>query len=206
MTRVVVVFGLAGSGKSTLANGIGQQFGLRVIHPSGIMRDLLEKKTVDLKRTRQNDGYWETEEGARILADRLDQEAPVDLEADKILLEEVDKGEVVIDSWSLPWLTSKGLRIHLLADLTVRARRAAERGGIPYQKALERISAKDEQTRQLFLRLYGFDIKQDHHVFEYTLDTDELSQAEVLDRACHELRRQWSTLADAEHAARPSIP
>jgi dephospho-CoA kinase len=62
MTRVVVVFGLAGSGKSTLANGIGQQFGLRVIHPSGIMRDLLEKKTVDLKRTRQNDGYWETDQ------------------------------------------------------------------------------------------------------------------------------------------------
>jgi cytidylate kinase len=131
---------------------------------------------------------------------------PVDLEADKILLEEVDKGEVVIDSWSLPWLTGKGLRIHLLADLTVRAKRAAERGGIPYQNALERISAKDEQTRQLFLRLYGFDIKKDHHVFGYTLDTHELSQAEVLARACHELRRQWSTLGDAEHAARPSIP
>ena len=191
MTRVVVVFGLAGSGKSTLANGIGQQFGLRVIHPSGIMRDLLEKKTVDLQRTRQNDGYWETEEGARILADRLDQEVPVDLKADKILLEEVEKGEVVIDSWSLPWLTSKGLRIHLLADLTVRARRAAERGGIPYQKALERISAKDEQTRQLFLRLYGFDIKQDHHVFEYTLDTDELNEVEVLERACAHLRSEW---------------
>ena len=190
--RVVVIFGLAGSGKSTLANGIGRHFGLRVIHPSGIMRDLMERKQVDLERTRQNDGYWESDEGARLLADRLGQATPVDVEANLMLLREVDRGDVVIDSWALPWLTDKGVKIHLLADLPVRAQRAAERAQIPYSKALELISQKDEQTRQLFQRLYGFDIMRDHHVFHHSLDTNSLSVAEVLEHCTALLRGSGS--------------
>lgn len=189
---MVIIFGLAGSGKSTLAKGIGRDFGLRVIHPSGVMRDLMEHKQVDLERTRQNDGYWESDEGARLLTDRIGQAAPVDVEANQILLEEVAKGDVVIDSWALPWLTDKGVKIHLLADLPVRAQRAAERAQIPYSKALELISLKDEQTRQLFQRLYGFDIMRDHHVFHHSLDTNSLSVAEVLERCTRLLRGSGS--------------
>lgn len=189
--RVVIVFGLAGSGKSTLANGLGAQLGLRVIHPSGIMRDLLEQKTVDLSHTRQNEGFWESEEGSRLLSGRLTDEAPIDLAVDKILLAEVSKGEVVIDSWSLPWLTSRGVRIHLLSDLQVRAGRAAARAGISVELARERISRKDEDTRQLFLKLYGFDImERQESLFHFTLDTDVLGPEEVLAETVQFLRAQ----------------
>lgn len=130
--RVVLIFGLAGSGKSTLANGIrGRHFGLRVIHPSGIMRDLMERKQVDLERTRQNDGYWESDEGARLLADRLGQGHPCGRRGQLDASPGGRQGDVVIHSWALPWLADKGVKIHLLADLPVRAQRAAERAQIP---------------------------------------------------------------------------
>ncbi len=186
MSLVVIIFGLAGCGKSTLANGVGRELGLRVIHPSGIMRDLMEKGEVNLKATRQNDGYWESEQGARILHERLSEEEPVDLVADRILLEEVEKGEVVIDSWSLPWLSPKGVKIRLLASLDVRARRAALRGGLTVSEARARIAGKDEDTRQLFLRLYGFDIVNDlEGTFHHTIDSDNLTAEQVLSQALH---------------------
>ena len=38
---------------------------------------------------------------------------------------------------------------------------------------------KDEETRKLFKRLYGFDIKQDHKIFDYIIDTNKLTKSEV---------------------------
>lgn len=192
MSQVVILFGLAGCGKSTLANGVGRELGLRVIHPSGIMRDLMEKGAVDLSATRQNDGYWETEEGARLLRERLCEDEPVDLTADRILLEEVERGDVVIDSWSLPWLSRKGTKVRLTADLEVRAQRAALRGGLSLEKARDRIAGKDEDTRQLFLRLYGFDIQRDlEGVFHHTIATDNLEAADVLRVTLAALASPW---------------
>lgn len=182
--RVVIIFGLAGCGKSTLANGLGKALGLRVIHPSGIMRDLLEKGEVDLRTTRQNDGYWETDEGSRVLRERLNDSEPVDLAADRILLKEVEKGDVVIDSWSLPWLSRQGIKIRLEASRDIRAQRAAKRGGVPFEQTRVRIAEKDEDTRQLFLRLYGFDIAQDlEGIFHHVINTELLSANQVLDQA-----------------------
>lgn len=177
--NTIIIFGLAGAGKSTLARRLGAEFGLRVVHPSGVMRDLLEGREVQADRSRANDGFWETEEGAAILHGRLNEEVPVDVAANNILLQEVERGEVVIDSWSLPWLTDKGTHIHLHAPLKVRAARAAARAGIEHRRALQLIRKKDEDTRQLFSRLYGFDIKNDERDFALTLDTTELTADEV---------------------------
>ena len=105
--NVIIIFGFSGSGKSTIANLVGEKYELRVIHPSGILRDLYEKKKVDLENTRYNTGFWESEEGIRLFKSRLDENEPLDVVSDKILVQEAERGNVVVDSWSLPWLTDK---------------------------------------------------------------------------------------------------
>src|SRR3989338_8439649 len=110
---VIIIFGFSGSGKSTIANLVGEKYGLRVIHPSGILRDLYEKKKVDLGNTRYNTGFWESEEGVKLFESRLDEDEPLDVVSDRILVREAERGNVVIDSWSLPWLTDKGRKICL---------------------------------------------------------------------------------------------
>jgi CMP/dCMP kinase len=181
---VIIIFGFSGSGKSTLANMLGERYGLRVIHPSGILRDLFEGRDVDLENTRHNIGFWESEEGIGLFRGRLDDDEPLDIVADRIMVQEVEKGGVVIDSWSLPWLTDKGTKIYLAADLEVRARRVAKRSCISYETAFEVISMKDEETRKLFKRLYGFDIKKEHAIFHCTVNTNAMNQEEVLARLC----------------------
>lgn len=183
-STAVLIFGLAGVGKSTLAQRLGAKLGWRVIHPSGLMRDLWENRSVDLNASRSNDGYWETPKGRRLLRERLTETTPLDVMVNEILLREVEKGGVVIDTWALPWLTDQGWRVHLTAPLRVRAARAATRRreveeGSPLESLL---ADKDQETRDLFLRLYGFDIFRDHHVFDYTVDTTGLDSDQVFRR------------------------
>lgn len=187
--NVVIIFGFSGSGKSTIANMVSEKYRLRVIHPSGILRDLYEKKKVDLGNTRYNTGFWESEEGVKLFKSRLDEEEPLDVVSDRILVEEVKKGNVVIDSWSLPWLTDRGTKIYLATDLEIRAQRVAERSSITYERALEVVAMKDEETRKLFKRLYSFDIKHDHDVFDYVINTNRFARDRVLRSVCDYLDR-----------------
>ena len=181
---IIIIFGFSGSGKSTIANLVGERYKLRVIHPSGILRDLYEGKEVDIGNTRYNTGFWESEEGVRLFKGRLDEEEPLDVISDRILIEEVKKGNVIIDSWSLPWLTDKGTKVYLEAELEVRAQRVATRSRISYDQALDVVAMKDEETKKLFKRLYGFDIQQDHTVFDDVINTNGLNPKEVFTTLC----------------------
>ncbi len=182
--NILIIFGFSGSGKSTMVNLIGKKFGLRVIHPSGILRKLLEKKPINLKETQYNKGFWESKKGIKLFKERLKEEKPLDILSDKILLKEIAKGNVAIDSWSLPWLTDKGIRIYLKTNLGVRAKRVAKRSKISYERALKTIKMKDEETRKLFERVYGFDIKKEHSVFNYIINTNKLEKKQVFNQIC----------------------
>jgi len=185
----IIIFGFSGSGKSTIANLVGEKYGLRVVHPSGILRDLYEGNKVDIGNTRYNTGFWESEGGVKLFRSRLDEEEPLDVVSDRILVKEIRRGDVVIDSWSLPWLTDRGRKIYLRAALEIRAQRVAKRSETCYERALEVVAMKDEETRKLFKRLYGFDIKLDHNVFDYVEDTNNLTKREVFRSVCSYLDR-----------------
>ena len=69
--RTIILFGFSGSGKSTVANAIGKRLRLRVIHPSSILRDIIEDRKVDTVNTLHNKGFWESPEGMSMFLDRL---------------------------------------------------------------------------------------------------------------------------------------
>lgn len=177
--KTIIIFGFSGSGKSVIANSISEKYKIRVIHPSGILRNLCEGTPVDINNTDYNKGFWESEEGIRIFKNRLKEKRPLDSISDRILLQEIDKHDAVIDSWSLPWLTKKGITIYLKADIDIRAKRVAKRDHMNISKIKKIITMKDNETRKLFKRIYGFDIKDELHVFDLVLNTDNLNERQV---------------------------
>jgi len=186
--RVIIIFGFSGSGKSSLANLIAKKYKLRVVHPSGILRDIYEKKKIDISNTRSNNGFWENEKGIGLLRGRLKKEKPLDLISDKILLKEVRKGNVVIDSWNLPWISKEGIKIYLKADLNVRAKRVSKRNKMSYKKVKKIISNKDEDTYKLFKKLYNINIKKDLQVFDLIINTYNLNKTQVFQLLCDYLK------------------
>lgn len=185
--NTIIIFGLTGSGKSTLAQQLGKKLRLRVIHPSSILKDLLQGTIPNISDSQAGTGFWESPEGMSLFENRLKSEKPLDFVCDEILLKEIAKGNVVMDSWTMPWLASSGIKICLTATIKNRAARVALRGGLSIHEARRIITLRDSETRKLYLD--RFDIKKDHHVFDVTIVTDGKSSEEVLDEVLNILEK-----------------
>lgn len=182
MKTTIILFGFSGSGKSVMAKRIARRLGLRVVHPSGILRAICLGKPVKDYETRSNRGFWESARGQRLLRDRLSRQEPPDVLCDRLILQEARRGNVVIDSWSLPWIYGGGIKVYLRAPRTCRAQRVARRDRLDEAAALRIVGRKDRDTRKLYQRIRGFDMARDLGMFGLILDTKALSKNEVEDR------------------------
>ena len=124
-TIIICISGMAGSGKSTLAKKIAEKYGLKYCSGGDALKALaIEEGYKPLKR-----GWWEAEEGMRFLEKR-EKNLKFDEVVDKKLLELAEEGNVVLDSWTMPWLLKKGFKIWLDGSQEKRAERIAKRDGI----------------------------------------------------------------------------
>jgi cytidylate kinase len=100
----------------------------------------------------------------------------------------------VVDSRDLPWLTNNGIKIYLKADMKIRAKRVALRSKISYAESMKLLKMKYQKTSDLFKKLYGIDITKNREVFDYVLETDDLTQKEVLKKVCDFLESKYPDL------------
>lgn len=171
---VICVSGMTGSGKSTLARRIARRYGLRYASGGEALKELATEKGHHPGRR----GWWESEEGLRFIEER--KGAMLDREVDRRLLELADQGEVVLDSWTMPWLIRRdALKIWLKVSLEERAQRVVRRDRRSLREIVRAIKEKEEKTRAIYKDLYGFDFGGDLSPFDLVLNTDGFSVHEV---------------------------
>lgn len=171
---IICISGMTGSGKSTVAKRLAEKYGLNYFSGGNALRALAKEEgyTSDAK------GWWETSEGLNFLKQRMGD--PVfDKKIDKKLLELAVEGNVVLDSWTVPWLLKDGFKVWLEASPQVRAKRVVTRDSMSIEEALKALTEKDERTRQIYKNLYGFDLGNDLAPFNLVLATDDLDHEEV---------------------------
>ena len=176
---VICISGLPGCGKSTVAKKLAQKYRLKYISGG----DALKELAVEAGFKPSGEDWWETEEGRRFLNKRL-EDPDFDKRVDEKLIEAARQGNVILDSWTMPWLFDEGFKIWLDASLEVRASRAAKRDKISLEKAKELIMEREEKTREIYRRLYGFKLGEDFSPFHIILDTDKLNADEVFQTLC----------------------
>lgn len=176
---IICICGMAGSGKSTVAKKIAAKYGLKYYSGGDTLKALAMKEGhKPLKR-----GWWETGEGRRFLEKR--EESPkFDEKVDKKLLELAKQGSVVLDSWTMPWLLKKGFKIWLETSLEKRVERIAARDRISVKEALKALRNKEERTKAIYKKLYGFSLGEDFEPFHLILDTNNLKAEEVFQVLC----------------------
>jgi len=171
---IICISGMTGSGKSTVAKRLAEKYGLNYFSGGNALRALAKEEgyASDAK------GWWETSEGLNFLKQRMGD--PVfDKKIDKKLLELAVEGNVVLDSWTVPWLLKDGFKVWLEASPQVRAKRVVTRDSMSIEEALKALTEKDERTRQIYKNLYGFDLGNDLAPFNLVLATDDLDHEEV---------------------------
>jgi cytidylate kinase len=170
---------MAGTGKSTLAKKLAAKYGLDYYSGGDALKELAAEQGYDASKL----GWWETLAGLKFLKQR-ERDTKFDEAVDRKLLEYAKQGNVLLDSWTMPWLLKDGFKIWLLASLEKRANRVAKRDKITIEKALQVLREKEERTNAIYKKLYGFTLGEDFKPFDLVLDTNHLSAKEVFQLLC----------------------
>lgn len=172
--RVICISGLAGTGKSTLAKKIAQKYKLNYFSGGDALKDLAKKQGYDISLQ----GWWESPVGINFLKERA-SDPKFDKAVDDKMLEYAEQGNVLLDSWTMPWLLKGGFKIWLEASFEKRAARVAERDKMTLEEAKKMLQEKETRTKAIYKELYGFVLGQDMAPFDFILDTDNLGADEV---------------------------
>jgi cytidylate kinase len=176
---VICISGMAGTGKSTLSKKLAEKYGLQCYSGGDALKELAKSEGYDV--TRQ--GWWESPEGLKFLKERVN-DPKFDKAVDAELLNYARQGNVILDSWTMPWLLNEGFKIWLMASIEKRAARVAERDKITVNKAFKVLEEKEARTKAIYQKLYGFVLGEDFAPFDLVLDTDNLSAEEVFEVLC----------------------
>jgi cytidylate kinase len=176
---VICISGMAGTGKSTLSKKLAERYNLRYFSGGDVLKDLAKHEGYDVSIR----GWWESPEGLKFLNERIN-DPKFDKLVDDKLLEYAQQGNVLLDSWTMPWLLKEGFKIWLAASFEKRAARVAIRDGMTESQARKVLKEKETRTKAIYRELYGFGLGEDFKPFDFILDTDNLSANEVFEVLC----------------------
>jgi CMP/dCMP kinase len=163
----IVISGPAAVGKTTLAEGLAKAFGYSVYNGGDILKNIAKEK--GYKVTGKD--WWDTAEAIRFMQERK-KDISFDIKVDKMLVKIANKGEVVITSYTLPWLTQRPMTFWLNASAENRSKRMAKRDNISIAKSLRIIRNRDAENRRIYKKIYGPRFGDNLLVFDVVLNTD----------------------------------
>jgi len=177
---VLCISGMAGTGKSTLSKKLAARYGLKYYSGGDALKALAAEEGYDTSSR----GFWESPEGLKFLK-RREEDSKFDKAVDEKLLELADRGNVLLDSWTMPWLVKSGFKIWLLASMKKRAERVAKRDKFTVEEAMRMLKEKESKTIAIYKQLYGFSLGEDYKPFDLVFDTDNLDSEEVFQVLCN---------------------
>jgi len=176
---VICISGMAGTGKSTLAKKLAKKYNLSYYSGGDALKALAAEEGYNAS----SEGWWESPVGLKFLEQRQGDPS-FDKAVDAKLLEYAHQGNVLLDSWTMPWLSKAGFKIWLMASMEKRAQRVAGRDKIAVEKALQVLKEKEDRTKAIYRQLYGFRLGEDFKPFDLVLDTETMSAEEVYQTLC----------------------
>jgi len=178
LLKSIIISGPPAIGKTTIAKGLAKEFDL--VHLSGgdILKELAEEKGFKTK----GDDWWDTQEGMNFLNQRQ-KNYEFDKNVDDKLKEFFSKGNVVITSYTLPWLVEGGVKIWLAGSKENSAQRMTTRDNLSETDALEIVQKRYNENKVIYKTLYGFVFGEDLSVFDKIIETDDLNAEQVLEIA-----------------------
>ena len=93
------------------------------------------------------------------------------------------KGNIVITSYTLPWLISDGIKIWLSGSIENSSKRMSSRDNTTLDEALVIVKKRFEENKIIYKKLYGFNFSDDLTVFDKIIETDGLDINQVLEIA-----------------------
>jgi len=176
--KSIIITGPPAIGKTTIAKGLAKEFDLRHLSGGDILKELAQDEGFDTG----GDDWWDTSEGMNFLSNRQENsefDKKVDNKLKKLFLE----GNVVITSYTLPWIVEGGVKIWLAGSMENSARRMTVRDNLSKNDTIKIVQKRYDENKIIYKTLYGFEFGEDLSVFDKTIETDNLDAGQVLEIA-----------------------
>ena len=185
--EAIIVSGMSAVGKTTVSKKVAHKLGLKVVGGG----DVLKEMAVEEGYTPGGEDWWDAKEGMKFLEARK-RSSGFDKEVDMRLLEKAKKGNVVITSYPLPWLSKQGLKVWLSGGVETRAKRMAKRDHLDEKACRDVLAVRDVENYKLYKKIYKIDFGEDLKPFDLLVDTDSIAESEVARIVLHYVRNRRS--------------
>ncbi|MDG6985811.1 MAG: cytidylate kinase family protein [Nitrososphaerota archaeon] len=170
-------------GKTTVSRKVAEALGTPMLGGG----DVLKEMAVEEGYTPGGDDWWDKGDGMKFLQERK-RSSDFDKEVDARLIQKAKRGDVVITSYPVPWLTKDGVKVWLSGSVKSRATRMSKRDGISISKCKEILSVRDTENYKLYKKIYGIEFGTDLTPFDLVVETDAIDEARVADIVIHFLK------------------
>lgn len=188
MLRSVIISGPPAIGKTTIAKGLANELNLKYLSGGDVLKEMAKDQGFNTDR----DDFWDTEAGMSFLNIRK-RNPEFDKQVDERLKKIFLNDNVIITSYTLPWLVRDGVKIWLSGSQEASAKRMTIRDHISIESAIEIVKKRYEENKMLYKKLYGFNFGDDLSVFDTVIDTDGLGPDQVLEQAKKAVRNFYDS-------------
>jgi len=182
--KAIILCGMPAVGKTTVARILASKLGTNVIGGGDILKEIAFEEGYNAV----GDEWWDTKEGMKFMKERAG-DPEFDREVDKRLISRAAKGDVVITSYTLPWLSKDGIKVWLSGSKKSRAERMAKRDSFTLEECERVIAERDKKNRDLYRKLYGIRFGKDLSPFAVVVGTDGVPAARVAGSILEQLPR-----------------
>lgn len=174
--EAIIISGMPAVGKTTVSRKVADTMEKPMLGGG----DVLKEMAVEEGYIPGGDDWWDTGEGMKFLKERT-RKSGFDKEVDARLLQKARKGDVVITSYPVPWLTKDGVKVWLSGSVKSRAARMSKRDGIALSKCKEVLRVRDLENYRLYKKIYGIEFGKDLKPFDLVVETDSIGESRVAD-------------------------
>lgn len=172
--KAIVISGMPAAGKTTVAKIISKRLGIPTIGGGEILREMAAERGY----RPEGEGWWDTKEGIKFLKER-ESDPEFDKRADLLMARKIKEGNIVVTSYTQPWITEDGFKVWLDASVTHRAQRMASRDHTDIRESTEAVKVRDSKNRELYEKMYGIELGGDMKPFDLVVRTDDKNPDDV---------------------------
>lgn len=183
--KAIIISGMPAVGKTTVSKLVGESLKKPMVGGG----DVLKEMAVEEGYTPGGEDWWDRGEGMKFLKERK-RSSDFDKEVDARLLQKAARGDVVITSYPIPWLTKSGLKIWLSGSVKSRAARMSKRDHLPLKKCRAVLSIRDVENYALYKKIYGIEFGKDMAPFDLVVDTDSINESQVAQIILHYVKNR----------------
>lgn len=166
----VVISGSAAVGKTTLAHALAKEFGFKLYNGGDILKEIARQQGYSVT----GNDWWDSNEAIGFMKERK-KNSIYDRQVDEKLTNIAKKGNVIITSHTLPWLTPELITFWLSASPEKRSERMSKRDKISTKEALRIVRMRDRENKKIYKKIYGAKFGDDLEVFDFMINTELLS-------------------------------